>query len=88
MEYQIYILKDPEAIGYIVNDDIDALEEAIANGLAPDFDVETFNSEAEALAFCAGLGYDADERAIPAVYPLRSFEPVDVPYIALIEDCC
>lgn len=43
-----------------------------------------FNTEAEALAFCAGLGYGVDERRPVEVFPLRSNLDVDMPYIELI----
>ena len=85
-DYKVYILRDTEAIEYIVNDDLDGLKGALADGLAPELEVESFNSEAEALAFCAGLGHGRDERAVPNTFPLRSFEPADTPYIALLEE--
>ena len=85
-DYKVYILSDPEAIEYIVNDDLDGLKGALADGLAPGLEVESFNSVAEALAFCAGLGHGRDERAMPDIFPLRSFEPADAPYIALLEE--
>ena len=47
---------------------------------------EVFDTEEAALAFCAGLGFGTDERAMPDRYPLRSCEPVDVPFIELIEN--
>ncbi len=46
---------------------------------------ECFDTEAEALAFCAGIGHGLDERATVARYPLRSCEPGDVPFIEAIE---
>lgn len=46
---------------------------------------EVFDTEEAALAFCAGIGYGTDERALPVRYPLRSCEPVDAPFIEAIE---
>ena len=85
-DYKVYILRDTEAIEYIVNDDFDGIKGALADGLAPELEVESFNSEAEALAFCAGLGHGRNERAMPDIFPLRSFEPTDAPYITLLEE--
>lgn len=47
---------------------------------------EVFDTEEKALAFCAGLGYGKDERAMPDCYPLRSCEPADAPFIEAIEN--
>lgn len=80
-KYSVYIIRDSFAIEALVNDDIEGFCEAIADGPSSDVEVESFNSEAEALAFCAALGQGSDERAIPEVYPLRSFESADEPYI-------
>ena len=82
---KVYVITDREAIDFLVNDDIDGfkayiLEESI------EFDAPVeFDSEAEALAFCAGLGYGMDERDTVGTYPLRSCEPCDTPFIEAIE---
>lgn len=47
---------------------------------------EVFDTEEQALAFCEGLGYGSDERAMPDRYPLRSCEPADAPFIEAIEN--
>ena len=47
---------------------------------------EVFDTEDQALAFCEGLGYGSDERAMPDRYPLRSCEPADAPFIEAIEN--
>lgn len=81
-KFTVYVLRDTDTIEYIVNDDIKGLRNALADGdLEPGIASKSFNTECEALAFCAGLGYGQDERALPSVYPLRSFEPYDIPYI-------
>lgn len=83
-QYTIYIIRDSFTIEALVNDDLDAFREAIADDLSSEVEVESFNSEAEALAFCAGLGHGSDERAIPEVYPLRSFESCDADYVEIL----
>ena len=47
---------------------------------------EYFDTEAEALAFCSGIGYGTNERATPDRYPLHSSEEVDRPFIDAIEN--
>lgn len=85
-DFKVYIVRDSEAITYIVNDDISGLIEALASYLDPELEVATFATIPEALAFCAGLGHNQDERTLPSVYPLRDFEPTDQPYIRLLEN--
>lgn len=54
-----------------------------------DGDIEGFkeylDSEAEAFAYCAGIGYGVDERARVERYPLRSSEETDLPLIEAIK---
>lgn len=85
-QIKVYILTDTDAIEHIVNDDLDRLRSALADGLAPDVETVDFATEREALAFCAGLGYRRDERSLPDVYPLRSFESCDQVYIKLLTE--
>lgn len=87
MSVKVYVISDPLAINFLVDDDIDGFKEYLDSDDMLDFpEPEVFDTEAEALGFCEGLGYGADERAIPDRYPLRSFEPVDLPYIEAIEN--
>lgn len=86
MPHTVYIVTDPETIEYLVNDNLDGLKAAVAAGLQPEFDVESFDSEDAALAFCAGLGHGHDERAVPDTFPLRSFEPCDELYIKFLTE--
>lgn len=83
-DYTVYIIRDAEVINYLEKDDYEGLKSAIADGMEFNFMTEQFNSESEALGFCAGLGYGSDERSTPSIYPLRSFEPYDRPFIELI----
>ena len=86
MAVQVYVINDPLAINFLVDNDIDGFKEYLESDEYLDFsEPEVFDSKAEALAFCAGLGYGSDERAIPTTYPLRSFEEVDRPFIEAIE---
>lgn len=87
MAIKVYVITDSEAIQYFINDDIDGFKEYLASDEMLDFPApEYFDTEAEALAFCAGIGYDTNERATPKRYPLRSCEEVDLPFIAAIEN--
>ncbi|MCH5221268.1 MAG: hypothetical protein J1F05_02930 [Muribaculaceae bacterium] len=86
MVAKVYVINDPLAINFLVDNDIDGFKEYLESDEYLDFsEPEVFDSEAVALAFCAGLGYGSDERAIPTTYPLRSFEEVDRPFIEAIE---
>lgn len=87
MAAKVYVINDPLAINFLVDNDIAGFKEYLESDEYLDFsEPEVFDSEAEALAFCAGLGYGSDERAIPTTYPLRSFEEVDRPFIEAIEN--
>ena len=91
MSIKVYVVEDTEAIDFIQNNDLDGfkayLDETKENERYLYFDEpECFDTEAEALAFCAGLGHGMDERAPVERYPLRSCEPDDVPFIEVIEN--
>ncbi len=90
MSIKVYVVEDATAIDFLQNNDLDGfkayLDESKENEDYIYFDEpECFDSEAEALAFCAGIGHGLDERAPVERYPLRSCEPDDVPFIAAIE---
>ncbi len=90
MSVKVYVITDPELIDFIQNDDLDGfktyLDESKENDNYILFDdPETFDTEAEALAYCVGLAHGSDERATPDRYPLRSSEPADLPFIAHLE---
>lgn len=67
-------------ITYLDNFRISSSEDTLYFGVP-----ECFDSEAEALAFCSGIGYGEDERATVERYPLRSCAPEDLPFIEAIE---
>lgn len=83
----MYVITDPLAVCFLVNDDIDGFREYLDSDDTLEFpEPEVFDTEDAALAFCEGLGYGADERAMPDRYPLRSCEPADLPIIEAIEN--
>lgn len=90
MSIKVYVISEPSLIEFIMNNDIegfkDYLNETKKN---EDFillgEPESFDTEAEALAFCEGIGYGADEHVIPERFPLRSCELSDLPFIEAIE---
>lgn len=87
MAIKVYVISDAEAIQYFINDNVDGFKEYLASDDMLDFPApEYFDTEAEALAFCAGIGYGTTERATPERYPLRSCEEVDLPFIEAIEN--
>ncbi len=87
MSIKVYVITDSEAINYLVNDDIDGFKEYLDSDDMLDFPgPEYFDTYAEALAFCSGIGYSANERALLERYPLRSCEETDLPFIAAIEN--
>lgn len=87
MSVKVYVVSDRTAIDFIQDDDIEGFKDYLAEDDTIYFsDPEIFDSEAEALAFCAGIGYDTDERAPVDSWPLRSFEKADRPFIEAIEN--
>lgn len=87
MSIKVYIVEDATAIDLIQNNDLDGFKAYLAEDDTFYFGApECFDSEAEALAFCTGIGYGIDERATVERYPLRSCEPSDVPFIEAIEN--
>ena len=86
MAVKVYVISDPLAINFLVDDDIDGFKEYLDSDDMLDFhEPEVFDTEAQALAFCAGIGYGANESATPDRYPLHSSEDADAPYIEALE---
>ncbi len=89
MSIKVYVVTEPALVDFLVDNDLDGftayLDESKEND---DFilfnEPECFDTEAEALAFCTGIGYGYDERATPERYPLRSSEETDSPFIEAI----
>lgn len=87
MSVKVYVINDPLAIDFLVNDDIDGFKEYLDSDDMLDFpEPKVFDTEEQALAFCEGLGYDSNERDMPDRYPLRSCESADAPFIEAIEN--
>lgn len=87
MSVKVYVINDPLAIDFLVNDDIDSFKEYLNFDDMLDFsEPEVFYSEEQALAFYEGLGYGANERDMPDRYPLRSCKTSDVPFIEAIKN--
>lgn len=86
MSVKVYVISDRAAIDYIQDDDIDGFKDYLAEDDTIYFgDPEIFDSEAEALAFCAGIGYGSFECSPVERWPLRSSEEADHPFIEAIE---
>ena len=87
MAVKVYVISDLLAINFLVDADIDGFKEDLESDEYLDFgEPEVFETEEQALAFCAGLGYGTNESATPDRYPLRSCEEVDLPFIEAIEN--
>lgn len=87
MSIKVYVIEDTTTIEFIQNDDIYGFKEYLSEDdtlMLPE--PECFDTEAEALAFCNGIGYGAYERGSVERYPLRSCEPADLPFIEAIEN--
>lgn len=82
MSIKVYVLTDPILIDFAQDGDIEGFKEYLdSDGTIYFNDPETFDTEAEALAYCAGIGYGKDERAPVERHPLRSSEPADFQFI-------
>ena len=91
MSIKVYVVTDPPLIDFLVNNDLEGfkayLDESKENDDFILFDEpECFDTEAEALAFCSGIGYGSNERATPDRHPLRSCEKDDLSFIEAIEN--
>ena len=87
MAVKVYVISDPLAINFLVDDDIDGFKEYLDSDEYFDFGTpEVFETEQQALTFCAGLGFGANESVTPELCPLRSCEEADLPFIEAIEN--
>lgn len=83
---KVYVIEDRQLISCLENDDLEGFEESLHDVDSLDIpDPECFDTEAEALSFCAGIGYGRDDYSPIHRYTLCSFKSVDVPFIAVIE---
>ena len=82
MSVKVYVIKDRTAIDFIEDNDIDGFKQYLSEEEYLMFDdPKQYETETEALAFCAGLGYGVDDTLPVAKFPLRSFEVYDQPFI-------
>lgn len=87
MSVKVYVISEPLAIDFIMDDDINGFKELLDSDDTLYFpEPEVFDTDEAALAFCAGIGFGTNERAMPDCYPLRSCEPADAPFIEAIEN--
>ncbi len=86
MPIQVYVITDPEAIDYLIADDLEGFRQHFAEQEYPDVPTpETFATVQQAQAFCAGLSYGHSD-LIPTSFPLRSYETSDKPYITFLNN--
>ena len=86
MAIRVYVVKDSTAISFIEENDIDGFRNYLLEEDYISFgEPEEFESESEALAFCAGLGYGVEDHNPVERLSLRSFEEYDRPFIEAIE---
>lgn len=87
MSVKVYVVDDPILISFIEDDDLEGFKEYLDSDDTLLFgEPETFETEAELIAFCSGIGFDIDECAPVERYPLRSCEEYDQPFIEAIEN--
>lgn len=87
MSVKIHVVDDPILISFIEENDLDGFKEYLDSDDTLMFsEPETFETEADALVFCSGIGHRADERDHAKRFPLRSSEPDDLPFIDAIEN--
>lgn len=87
MSVKIYVVDDPILISFIEDNDLNGFKKYLDSDDTLMFgEPETFETEAEALAFCSGIGHGVDERVPVERFPLRSSEPEDLPFIEAIEN--
>lgn len=86
MPIQVYVIKDVEAIDFVIADDIEGFRQYLSDQEFPDIpQPETFDTIQQAQAFCAGIAYGHSE-SMPSIYTLRSYEASDQPFIAFLKD--
>lgn len=84
MQIDVYLIKDREAIDYILNNDLDSFTALYSEQQFPEIpEPHHFSTEQEAQAFCAGIALTQNDQS-PRILPLRSYEPYDNKYIEVI----
>ncbi|MDE7413694.1 MAG: hypothetical protein K2N05_07920 [Muribaculaceae bacterium] len=86
MAVKVYVISNPLAINLLIDNDIDGFKAYLDSDDMLYFpEPEVFDTNQEALAFCAGIGYGTNENVTPERYTLRSCEETDLPFIEAIE---
>lgn len=85
MSAKVYVITDTALIELIENNDIDGFKNYLSEDEYLMFEEPVeFETEQEALSFCAGLGHGKMEGAPIEQFPFRSFEEYDQPFIEAI----
>ena len=86
MAERVYVVRDPRAIEFIENDDLDGFKAYLDAHPTSDIGKEEhFWTKEEAIAFCSGLEYGVDEHTGIPPYPLRSWEVPATWFMRLIK---
>ena len=86
MDIKVHVITDRTLIDLFEDNDIEGFRKHLEEDGTIYFEEPIqFETESEALAFCAGLGYGVDDHNPVDRIPLRSFEEYDRPFIELIE---
>ena len=84
---RVYAVRDTEAIEFIHDGDIEGFRKYVSEESTVYFsEPECFATEAEAIAYCAGIEEGIGKWASEECYPLRSSEDTDLPFIEAIEN--
>ncbi len=87
MTINVYVISEPSVIDFIENGDLDGFKEELSIDDTLIFhDPETFDTEAEVIAFASGIAYGLDDRAPASRAILRSDIEEDLPFIEAIEN--
>ena len=86
MAERVYVVRDPHAIEFIENGDLDDFKAYLDEHPTSDIGKEEhFWTKEEAIAFCSGLKYGVDKHTGISPYPLRSWEIPDTWFMRLIK---
>lgn len=87
MAINVYVISEPSVINLIEGGDLEGFKEELSVDDTLIFhDPETFDTEAEVVAFASGIAYGLDERAPASRAILRSDIEEDLPFIEAIEN--
>ena len=86
MAERVYVVRDPGAIEFIKEGDLDGFKAYLDEHPTSDIGKEKhFWTKEEAIAFCSGLKYGVDEHTGSSPYPLRSWEVLATWFMRLIK---